>query len=378
MILLLALVSGGCTTFGYYAGAANGQIELMRAAHPVKALLADPATDPDLAERLRTARAMVDFAGDELGLPAGGSYTDYAAIDRPYVAWNVFAAPEFSLQPEQWCYPLVGCLAYRGHFDPAAAAHDADRQRALGHDVHVGGVLAYSTLGWFDDPLIDTFLFRRDDRLAALLFHELAHRRLFVPGDTLFNESFATAVAIEGVSRWLDMRGDDDLLARREVESVHRQAVVDLLLGLRQELERLYASGADDAVMRHDKAGLIAAAQADYAGLRADWDGDAGYDAWMAGGLNNAKLNTVGLYHRLVPAFRALLVQHGGEFEAFYVAVEALAAMPEARRHARLEELALLWGGGPGFRQGISPATGGLRFKGYTAPLPTAQQALAG
>jgi predicted aminopeptidase len=372
--LLLALVSGGCTTFGYYVGAANGQLELMRKAHPVEGLIADPATDPALAERLKTARAIIDFADDALGLPAGGSYADYAAIDRPFVAWNVFAAEEFSLRPEQWCYPLVGCLAYRGHFDPASAELDADRQRALGHDVHVGGVLAYSTLGWFDDPLLDTFLFRRDDRLAALLFHELAHRRLFVPGDTLFNESFATAIAIEGVNRWLDLNGDAGLLNKREVESARRQAVIDLLLELRRELERLYASGADQATMRRDKAGLIAATQADYARLRADWDGDAGYDAWMADGLNNAKLNTVGLYHRLVPAFRALLVEHGGEFEAFYIAVEALAAMPEALRHARLEELAPLWGLGPGSLQDPTPVAGGQQFKGLAAPSPAVQR----
>jgi len=374
--LLLVLVTGGCTALGYYAGAANGQLELLRAARPVEELLTDPDTDPALAERLRTARAMVVFATEALGLPPGGSYRDYAALERRFVAWNVFAAPEFSLEPEQWCYPLVGCLAYRGHFDPAAAGHDADRQRALGHDVHVGGVIAYSTLGWFDDPLLDTFLFRRDDRLARLLFHELVHRRLFVAGDTLFNESFATAVAAEGVRRWLLAHGDDGLLKARTVENDRRQEVVDLLLDLRGRLEALYASGVPEAVMRRGKAELLAVVEDDYAVLRTGWDGDVGYDAWMRGGLNNAKLNTIGLYHHLVPAFRALLVQHGGDFETFYAAVEALAEMPEERRHTRLEELATLWSDGMAPRDGALQVARAPGIKMLTVAPPSASRPL--
>jgi predicted aminopeptidase len=343
VMLLPAVLAAGCTTLDYYAGAAGGQFELLSAARPVDALLADPATDPALRARLIEAGDMVRFAEAALALPAGGSYHDYVALERPFVAWNVFAAPEFSLEPERWCYPLVGCLAYRGHFDPADAERDAERQRALGHDVHVGGVTAYSTLGWFDDPLLDTFLFRRHDRLAELLFHELAHRRLFVPDDTRFNEPFATAVAAEGVRRWLLARGEAGLLARREVEDARRQAVVDLLLGVRRELEALYATGITADAMRRRKAEIVAGGEADYAVLRAGWGVDAGYDAWMAGGLNNAKLNTVGLYHRLVPAFRAMLAGHGGDLEAFYAEVAQLAEYDREARHARLEELATLW-----------------------------------
>ena len=206
---------------------------------------------------------------------------------------------------------------------------------------------AYSTLGWFDDPLLDTFLFRRPDRLAELLFHELAHRRVFVPGDTLFNESFATAVAGEGVRRWLQARGETDLLARREVEDARRQAVIGLLLGVRDPLAALYADTLPEEAMRRQKDELLAGVQQQYRVLRGEWGADAGYDAWMAGGLNNAKLNTVGLYHRLVPAFRALLASHGGDLGAFYAEVEALAGYSQEARHARLEELVSLWGGSP-------------------------------
>ena len=339
---LLLLLTGGCASLGYYVGAAGGQLELLSAARPVDVLLEDPATDPALAERLRLAREILAFAERELALPVQQSYASYAALGRPFVAWNVFAAPEFSLEPREWCYPLVGCLAYRGYFDAAAAAREADRLRAAGEDVHVAGVVAYSTLGWFDDPLLDTFLFRREDRLAWLLFHELSHRRLFVAGDTLFNESYATAVADAGVRRWLEARGDEALLARAGTEAQRRRAVIDLLLALRDELATLYAEALPDATRRARKARLIADAQQAYAGLRAAWGSDPGFDAWIEGGLDNAKLNTVGLYHRLVPAFRALLVQHGGDFTAFHAAVEALAEQPDASRHARLAELAPL------------------------------------
>ena len=341
---LLLLVGGGCASLDYYLGAAGGQFELLAAARPLDALLDDPTTDPGLVARLRLAREILAFAEHELALPARASYTSYAALGRPFVAWNVFAAPEFSLTPREWCYPLVGCLAYRGYFDAAAAAREADRLAAAGEDVHVAGVVAYSTLGWFDDPLLDTFLFRREDRLAWLLFHELAHRRLFVAGDTPFNESYATAVADAGVLRWLDARGDGALRARAEIDTARRRAVLDLLLALRDDLAALYATAADAATLRERKARRLAAAREDYAELRSGWDADPGFDAWMAAGLNNAKLNTVGLYHDLVPAFRALLVQHGGDFAAFHAAVAALGAQPEAARHARLAELAPLWG----------------------------------
>ncbi len=343
---LLLLLAGGCASLGYYVRAAGGQIELLAAARPVEALLDDPATDRELAERLRLTREILSFAEHELALPVHQSYASYAALERPFVAWNVFAAPEFSLEPREWCYPLVGCLAYRGYFDPAAAAREADRLRAAGEDTHVAGVVAYSTLGWFDDPLLDTFLFRREDRLAWLLFHELSHRRLFVAGDTLFNESYATAVADAGVRLWLDRRGDDALLARAEVDSARRQTVIDLLLKLRDELASLYARELPVAERRARKAQAVADTQRAYAGLRSAWDRDPGFDSWIGDGLDNAKLNTVGLYHHLVPAFRALLIRHGGDFAAFHAAVEALAEQPDAVRRARLAELGTLWPGG--------------------------------
>jgi predicted aminopeptidase len=231
---------------------------------------------------------------------------------------------------------LLGCFDYRGYFDASRAEAHAARLRAAGNDVHVGGVAAYSTLGWFDDPLLDTFVGWRDDRLAALLFHELAHRRLFVPGDTAFNESFATAVADAGVRRWLQQRADPAALARYAAEWAWRQQVFDLLQAARETLSALYASDRPDVELQRAKDAQLARLQAQVAALRAVQGAQPALGEWVAAGMNNAKLNAVGLYHRLVPGFSALLHEHDGELPSFYAAVEALGQRPAAERRAYL------------------------------------------
>jgi len=340
LLLLFLFATTACTSVEYYRQAFGGQLEMLAKRRPVSELLDDPLTQATLRARLVLSQQILTFAEQELGLQAGGSYSDYAALGRPYAVWNVFATPEFSFAPREWCYPLVGCLAYRGYFDAARATAHAARLSDEGFDVHLGGVVAYSTLGWFDDPLLDTFIDRRDDRLAELLFHELAHRRLFVAGDTAFNESFATAVADAGLRRWLQRHAEPGALARRQVETAWLQRVYALLLETREALAELYASGRPEATLREEKAATWARRQSRYAGLRGQPGASPGLDRWIAAGLNNAKLNSVGLYRRLVPGFAVLLARHDGNLPAFYAAVEELGRRPAPERLSYLQSLA--------------------------------------
>jgi predicted aminopeptidase len=252
----------------------------------------------------------------------------------------VVAAPEFSLAPKTWCFPVAGCVSYRGYYDEAAAAAMGERLREQGHDVHVYGVSAYSTLGWFDDPVLNTFLDRTDAGLAALVFHELAHQRLYLQGDSAFNEAFATAVEQEGVARWLRREGRAAELERWQQGERREEEFNALLLEARRRLGEIYASGAGAPQKRAGKERTFAELRAAYARLKAHWGGYAGYDRWFEQPLNNARLVSVGTYRDRVPAFQALLRQAGGDLENFYRQAAAIARLPEGERGARLTELA--------------------------------------
>ena len=236
----VALLQAGCETVGYYGQAIRGQTGLLLAREPVDDLLADPATDAALRQRLGVARDLLDFADGELGLEVGGRYGSYVALDRDAVVYNVFASPPFALTPVRWCFPIAGCVSYRGYFSEAAAQAKADELAEAGLDVHVGGASAYSTLGWFDDPLLSTFIERDDAALADLLFHELAHGVLYVPGETAFNESFATFVGREGTRRWLSARGEDAALEQWRARNARRARFVAAVLELRAGLAEDY------------------------------------------------------------------------------------------------------------------------------------------
>ena len=294
--------------------------------------LADPATPAALRQRLETAQAIRAFASAELALPDNGSYQHYADLQRPWVVKNVFAAPELSLEPRQWCFLVVGCLSYRGYFDPEAAQQLADALRAGGDDVYVADISAYSTLGWFDDPLLNTFIHWPDGRLAELMFHELAHQRLYIANDTAFNEAYATAVGRLGAERWLEQRG----LAREREEYVvdvqRREQFLQLTTEAREQLAALYASPQSEAEKRAGKQRILAELRERYQALKQDWGGYAGYDRWFAQDLNNAKLAGVSTYHRQVPAFLALFEREGRDFAAFHRAAEALGRLPPAER----------------------------------------------
>ncbi len=339
---------------GFYWQSMVGHLDVMRRAQPVDALIADPATDPALRARLERAREIRAFATRELGLPANGSYTGYSDVGRPFVLWNVFATPELSLRLERWCFPVAGCVAYRGYYDRDAAERFAEGLRARGLEAHVGGVPAYSTLGWFDDPLLSTFIQYPEAELARLIFHELAHQLLYVGGDTPFNESFATAVEEAGVERWIAARADPALERAYREQSARRRDFVALLRRHKDRLAEVYAGPGDDDAKREAKRRVLRSLVDEYGVLKASWGGFAGYDRFFARPPSNPQLAAVGAYNDLLPAFRALLARESGDLARFYARVRELAALPRPERDARLRAL----GGTPSDAPGAGPADG--------------------
>ena len=326
-----------CGSIRYYAQAAHGQGELVFKRQPVRKLLKDPATDPKLAARLSLALAAREFASRHLGLPDNRSYTSYVDLHRPYVVWNVFATPRYSVEAIRHCFPIAGCVAYRGWFGEAAAEADAARMRRLGDDVWVGGVPAYSTLGWFADPILSSMLRWDDDELAGTIFHELAHQLIYAKGDTAFNESFATFVQTEGLREW---RAARELPADDGHAQVMADGFTKLVLDLRERLKTLYTSGVDAEAMAAGKQREIAAFRARYAAWRdAHWPGDHRYDAWVAKPINNARLLPFGLYDQWTPAFAVIFRESGAQWPAFYARVRALARESKAKRDAALQVL---------------------------------------
>ena len=336
LMLLAALpLMAGCSNFSYYLQSVEGQMSLLQKRHPIVDVLADPATPPTLKSRLERVLTVRDFASRELLLPDNQSYRSYADLERPYVVWNVFAAAEFSVKPEQWCFPVAGCVEYRGYFAQAKAEAFAQDLRAKGLDVYVGGVPAYSTLGWFDDPVLNTFIHYPEHELARLIFHELAHQLLYVKGDTEFNESFAAAVEAEGIARWIARFGDDRMRELYEQSQLRRTQFAALVLKHRGALAALYRMKLAPAAMRERKAGVFAGLTQDYQRLKVEWGGYAGYDRFFDEP-NNAKLASIALYNTLVPRFRQLLVRHQGDLKAFYAEVKEIAALGKDARASRL------------------------------------------
>ncbi len=338
-LLFAAMLLAGCDSASWYLQAARGHLEIVGARQDLRQLLQDPELPPELAAKLEVVLDARTFAETELGLPAGGNYLDYVELDRRHAVWNVFAAPEFSLEPVTWCYPIAGCAAYRGYFNEAAAAEYAASLRAQGFDTYVGGVAAYSTLGWFDDAVLSTVLNRPDHQLAALIFHELAHQVAYIPGDTTFNESFATVVEREGQRRWLEARRQSALVAQAPADADRRRRFVEFVAAYREQFGELYRRDLSAAEMRRGKTALQARMRGDYELLKARWGGYAGYDGWFSGALNNAQLSTVGSYNDLAPPLRELLRIHGNDLPAFYEEVRELGRMRPERRAEFLQSL---------------------------------------
>ncbi|MFJ7882660.1 aminopeptidase [Pseudomonas sp. NPDC096917] len=336
-LLMLALLNG-CSSARYYSQLATGQLQLLQAREPVAKVMADPQRDPVLREHLAKSQAARTFASQHLLLPENPSYRRYADLKRPYVVWNVFATPEFSLNPVTYCFPVAGCVAYRGYYAQGGARGDAALKREQGLDVFVSGVEAYSTLGWFDDPILNSMLHWGDERLATLIFHELAHQRFYVKDDSEFNESFASFVEQEGTRQWRAYQG----LPPASVDGlVQRDQFIALVLNTRQRLQQLYAQPLVATQMRQRKAAEFDRMRREYRELRdQQWAGNNRYDAWVNSPINNAKLLPFGLYDQWVPAFAALFKDSNGDWAVFYTHVECLGKLAPPLRKAALQEWA--------------------------------------
>ncbi len=336
----IAALLVSCETVSYYGQAAKGQVSLLWARQSIDALLADAALDSETRQKLELVLLARDFAEQHLQLDAGDSYLSYVELDRPYVLWNVFAAPEFSTQAVNWCYPIAGCVSYRGYFSESASIDFAQNLMQQSYDVYRGGVDAYSTLGWFNDPLNSAILRRSEQRLVALIFHELAHQKVYVAGDTRFNESFATFVEQEGLRRWYAANSQEGIDQALATQAKIEAAFVALVLKYRDQLTTLYGRAMSDEQMRAEKEAVQSAMREEYAQFRQEWD-YTGYDRWFEGPLNNAQLATVASYNELVPAFVQLLAQAQGDLPRFYKAVQEIAALPYEARDALLRESSL-------------------------------------
>ena len=328
LLLAAALALSGCETLSYYAQAVGGHLDLTGRARPVAELLADTRTPPSLRERLALSQSVREFASRELKLPDNGSFRRYAELERPYAVWNVVATPEFSLEPARSCFPVAGCVSYRGFFSREGARRNAARQRARGYDAFVYGVPAYSTLGAFADPLLSTFIGWPEVELARLMFHELAHQLVYVSGDSTFNESFAVTVEREGVRRWLAATGREaEMRQFREMRERERE-FGELLDRTRARLRQLYKLDIGAEEMRARKKSEFERLASDPVYIRSS--------AAFSSAPNNALLAAFATYSQLVPAFERLLAESGGDLERFYAAVKSLARLDKAERERRL------------------------------------------
>jgi len=353
MVMLVVISSGGC----YLLQSAQGQLALMSKREPIARVIGEPSTPPALRAQLEEVTAIRDFATRELGLPDNGSYRSYADLRRSYVVWNVVAAPEFSVDPKEWCYPIVGCVAYRGYFSEQRAQRFAAELRGRGFDVAVGGVAAYSTLGHFNDPVLNTMMGWSDVELAAIIFHELTHQLLYVPDDSSFNEALATTVEEEGVRRWLLAQGRAADLADYLLQQEHYLKIIDLLSATRAELRTIYASELAPEPMRERKRAEFAALRSSFALLKADWGGHAPFEAWFAKDLNNAHLASIATYFTCVPGFQRELEAARDDLPAFYARVRKLAKLDQAQRDAIV----------CGTSQASTAAPGGSNLRGEIA-----------
>jgi predicted aminopeptidase len=343
-VAVAALLLSGCAELGYYWESATGHIKVMGAARPVDDWLGDTDAPARLKERLALSQRIRNYAVSELKLPDNPSYRRYADLHRTAVVWNVVAAPPYSLKLKSWCFPVTGCVNYRGYFDEPSARAEAARLAKEGEETSVYPVPAYSTLGWMNwaggDPLLNTFIYYPEGELARIIFHELAHQVVYASGDTMFNESFATSVERLGGARWLETQASE--AARRDYTEYNgrRNQFRALALATRNRLEQIYKtqSGAEREAQKQL---ALKEFHEQYLKLRASWPGDParfrGYDRWVDQA-NNASFGAQAAYDDLVPGFEALFRREGGDWKRFYDAVKQLAKLPKEERHELLKD----------------------------------------
>jgi len=340
LLVLVGLILNGCSHLAYYAQAIRGQWDIISRMQPITQVVTQSTTSPQLKQQLSDILKIRTFATQVLHLPNNQSYIYYADLNRPYVVWTVFAAPQFSLQLKQWCFPVVGCVSYRGYFNPESAQALAQQLRTEGYDVYVAGVAAYSTLGWFNDPVLNTMLSWPKAQIAGLIFHELAHQQLYIKNDTVFNESFASTVEAVGVERWLAQWGTPAEIIEYQQARQQHQALVDLVLATRYQLQQLYDQSGSPEKLTAAKIATFNTLRTQYTDLKnKHWPGYRGYDDWFAQDLNNAKLLSVATYQDFVPAFQLLLTQQQGNLSQFYQQVAQLSQLPIEQRQTYLHQL---------------------------------------
>ena len=337
--LILALVLSACESSCYYSQAVVGQVKLLNDRQPIEQIIAGPETPEDLKHKLHLVLQAREFAEKSLYLPVNGSYQTYVDLKRPYAVWVVYAAPEFSLQPKTWYYPVIGRSAYRGYFAERDARDYAQKLRDQALDVYVTGVAAYSTLGWFDDAVLNTIIRRSDTGVVALIFHELAHQLLYISNDSMFNEGFATTVEKVGIRRWLEAQDNPEAFMQYQRHQERREQFIGLVHKHRKHLEALYAMELSNDKKRTAKAVIFEEMRADYKRLKSGWGEYTGYDGWFGKSLNNAKLISVATYNDFVPAFLNLLEESNGDLIRFYEKCRQLAKQPQKERHRRLRQL---------------------------------------
>jgi predicted aminopeptidase len=332
MVFMISLL--GCAGPGYYVQAATGHWKLMHARQDIDELLGSSSIDPELNKSLGNARAILGFADTELGLPAGKSYQSYVETGRSAVVWNVVATPEFSLQAKKWCFPVAGCVPYRGYFKEAKARDFAQKFIDRGFDVSVSPASAYSTLGWFADPLLDTMLSGDETRLAETLFHELAHQNIYLKGDTAFNESYASFMAMAGTRDWLEKTGNDTKLEQWTAAREANRDFQELLLRTRMALVELYGQGLSETDMRDGKSATFRRMKKEYDSIvESRWEERDYFQGWMNSGLNNARLALLQSYQGGICAFARLFETASGNFEDFDRLVRDQAGLPDEERH---------------------------------------------
>ena len=345
LILSLVVISfPGCESWKFYSQATLGQIQILSRREDITRLLVVRQTPKLLRLKLEKILEIRTFASEKLDLPVGNNFSEYVPIEGQHVLWNVYASPRYSLSSLTWCFPFAGCVAYRGYFNEIDARRYAKGLEEKGFDTYVGGVRAYSTLGWFDDVVLSTLLQQSDEELAALIFHELAHQVVYIPGDTQFNEGFATTVEQEGLKLWLAEKNSvtsATILSRAEEAAERRKDFVSLILETREILRDVYESGMEKEKMEERKQVIQKGLRIKYQSMRQEWGGYSGYDTWFSDGLNNAKMASVASYNKLVPGFKSIFTQENGRFLNFYGRIEELSKTSKVARDAVLNLPAL-------------------------------------
>ena len=339
ILLIFLIIGGGCQTAAYYSQAMVGQGQILFCQKSIEKIVSDPQQPKALVANLELVLKLREFARDELRLDPGDNYLRYRSLGRKFALWVVYAAPEFDINLKSWWYPVVGRFTSRGWFSEGGAQRFADKLRTQGLDVHVGGAPAYSTLGWFDDPVLSTFINYSKTDLAELIFHELAHRRLFVSGDATFNESFATATARASVQRWLEIERNDEAVRRYRAECKRENTFVHLVLQTRTALKELYQSNKPVDVMRKSKEDILGKLRLKLISLHTEDREFSGLARWAKRPINNANLAAIAIYYRQVPVFERLLEKSDGDLEKYFAEVKSLSKLAKEERIRKMQSL---------------------------------------